>query len=145
MGYLYFDIQHAIVVHDQIIEKSGGLKGLINIGLLESTLEHIQNDIYYPSLEDKVTHLLYSINKNHSFQDGNKRSSLALAAYFLQINGLGILVNNFIIAMENYVVDIADNIIDKELLLKIVTSLVFDGELSDIIKLEIYRAKVANL
>jgi death-on-curing protein len=53
MTYFYFDNKHAINVHDEIIIKSGGLSGVINIGLLESTLEHIQNDLYYPTIEDK--------------------------------------------------------------------------------------------
>ena len=70
MNFLYFDTAHAITVHDDIIIKSGGSLGILNIGLLESTLEHVQNDMYYPSLIDKVTHLFYSINKQinlHSF------------------------------------------------------------------------------
>jgi death-on-curing protein len=100
MPCFYFDILHGINVHDDIISKTGGLTGVINIGLLESTLEHVQNDWYYPSIEEKVTHLLYSINKNHSFQDGNKRSSLALSAYFLEINGFSYCVNKFFNTME---------------------------------------------
>ena len=83
MEFIYFDIVHAIQVHDEIIERSGGIKGILNLGILESSLEHIQNDLYYPLLEDKLTHLFFSVNKNHSFQDGNKRSSIALSAYFL--------------------------------------------------------------
>ncbi len=85
----YFDLKHAIDVHDYIIEKSGGVAGYDadKVNILESTLFHIQNDDYYPTFLDKITHLLYSVNKNHAFADGNKRSSLALSAYFLEING----------------------------------------------------------
>lgn len=78
---VYFDVPHALEVHDWIIERSGGLAG-IHVGgedKLDSVLEHIQNDIYYPTFEDKLTHLLYSVNKLHAFIDGNKRSSLVLA------------------------------------------------------------------
>jgi len=75
---LYFDITHAIEVHDWIIENSGGLAGINNLGLLESSLEHIQNDNYYPKIEDKLTHLVFSIIKFHAFTDANKRSSIAL-------------------------------------------------------------------
>ena len=80
--FIYFDIQHAVKVHDDIIEKSGGAKGVLNIGLIESILEHIQNDLYYPEIENKLTHLFYAVNKSHAFSDGNKRSSIALSAYF---------------------------------------------------------------
>lgn len=71
--FIYFDIQHAIKVHNDIIERSGGAKGVLNIGLIESVLEHVQNDLYYPGIENKLTHLFYAINKSHAFNDGNKR------------------------------------------------------------------------
>jgi death-on-curing protein len=47
MDFAYFDTSHAIEVHDEIIKKSGGILGLLNKGLLDSTLSHIKNDIYY--------------------------------------------------------------------------------------------------
>ena len=56
--FFYFDAGHAINEHDWIIENSGGLDGIKNIGQLESPLEHIQNDMYYPNIEDKLTHLV---------------------------------------------------------------------------------------
>ena len=57
-GNLYFGVQHAVEVHDYIIDVSGGLHGNRNISLLESVLEHIQNDTYYPSFHEKLTHLV---------------------------------------------------------------------------------------
>ena len=68
MGFHYFDSAHAVQVHDEIIKKSGGSHGIFNIGLLESVLEHVRNDDYYPDIEHKVTHLFFAINKNHSFR-----------------------------------------------------------------------------
>jgi death-on-curing protein len=65
--YFYFDVSHAIAVHAWIIKSSGGLAGNKDIGQLESPLKHIQNDLYYPEMEDKLTHLVFSINKNHAF------------------------------------------------------------------------------
>jgi hypothetical protein len=58
---IYPNIENIIKTHSKILEISGGMSGLINIGLLESTLAHMQNDTYYPSLEQKATHLMYSI------------------------------------------------------------------------------------
>ncbi|SEO14072.1 death on curing protein [bacterium A37T11] len=143
MSFVYFDIGHAILVHDEIIDQSGGIKGILNIGLLQSTLEHLQNDFYYPQLEDKLTHLFFSINKNHSFQDGNKRASIALSAYFLEINGFSeSIVYLFIKEMENIAVDVADNRIDRDLLLKIINSLFNEGDYSEELKLEIIYAKM---
>ena len=68
---LYFDVAHAIEVHDWIINESGGMHGINSLGLLESPLEHIQNDAYYPTIEEKLTHLVFSIIKSHAFNDGN--------------------------------------------------------------------------
>ncbi len=51
---LYFDTKHAIEVHDWIIEKTGGLHGKREIHLLDSALEHIQNDLYYPTFNEKL-------------------------------------------------------------------------------------------
>ncbi|QXW29128.1 type II toxin-antitoxin system death-on-curing family toxin [Aeromonas sanarellii] len=110
---LYFDAQHALGVHDWIIENSGGLAGVKDLGQLESVLQHIQNDDYYPSFDTKLTHLIFGINKFHAFNDGNKRSSLTLGAYFLTLNGYDYCVPQFVIQMENIVVALAEGTIDN--------------------------------
>ncbi len=138
--FIYFDIRHAIHVHDDIIEKSGGIHGILNIGLIESVLEHIQNELYYPEIENKLTHLFYAINKSHAFNDGNKRSSIALSAYFLEINGWDFLVSKFIKKTENIAVDIADNRIDKDLLFEIIVSILYEEDYSEELKLKIIES-----
>lgn len=70
MAIFYFDLAHAIRVHDQIIELSGGLPGTKDAGQIDSVLEHIQNDDYYPDLQDKLTHLVFAVAKFHCFNDG---------------------------------------------------------------------------
>jgi death-on-curing protein len=139
--FLYFDASHAIIVHDEIINKSGGFHGMLDQGRLESILYHIQNDLYYPNFEDKLTHLFYSVNKAHAFADGNKRSSIALAAYFMEINGYDFAVTKFISEMENIAVDVADNRVDKELLGEIILSILFEPDYSEELKLNIITAK----
>lgn len=42
----------------------------------------------YPTIQEKATNLLYSIVKNHSFVDGNKRIGAACFLYFLDQNGI---------------------------------------------------------
>lgn len=145
MAFIYFDLEFAIKEHDYIIEVSGGLSGGKDLGTLEATLDFVKNDIYYPELEDKVAYLFYSINKNHVFNDGNKRSSIALSAYFLEINGFDSIVSNFIAKMENIAVDVADNIIDRELLHEIISSLIYEDDLSYELKLKIINAKQNSL
>ena len=140
MAFNYFDIAHAIKTHDFIIDESGGSHGVNDLGLLESVLEHIQNDVYYPEFETKVTHLVYSVNKNHAFSDGNKRSSIALGAYFLELNGLEYCVDRFIIEMENISVHVADNRIDKDLLYEIIYSIINEDDFSEELRIKIIDA-----
>jgi death on curing protein len=138
--FLYFDSEHAVRVHDWIIENSGGRAGINDLNLLHGPLEHIQNDDYYPSLEEKLTHLIFSINKNHAFSDGNKRSSIALGAYFLELNGYEYCIQYFVQEMENIAVWIADNMIDKELLHHIIVALVYEDDYPEWLKLSITHA-----
>tara|TARA_B110000503_G_scaffold114465_1_gene172044 strand:- start:1273 stop:1722 length:450 start_codon:yes stop_codon:yes gene_type:complete len=138
--FIYFDVNHAVNVHDWIIQYSGGRSGNNNIDLLRSPLEHIKNDLYYPSIEDKLSHLVFSINKNHAFVDGNKRSSIALGAYFLELNGYDYCVKDFVQRMENIAVWIADNDINKDLTRKIVSSMIYEDDYPESLKLEITQA-----
>lgn len=126
-----------MIEHDWIINNSGGLHGIKDLGQLESVLEHIQNDDYYPTFEDKLTHLVFGINKFHAFSDGNKRSSLVLGAYFLQINGYEYCVKTFVQEMENIVVWLAEGKISKELLQKILSSLIYEDDYSEELKIEL--------
>lgn len=136
----YFDIAHAVREHDWIIENSGGLAGIKNLAYLDSALDHIQNDLYYPEFQDKLTHLVFAINKFHAFNDGNKRSSLALGAYFLELNGYEYCVTKFVLELENIAVWLAEGRISKELLNEIVTSLIFEDDYSEDLKLRILSA-----
>ncbi len=122
----YFDAAYAIKEHDFIIKHSGGLPGVKDVGMIESVLEHVQNDLYYPEFLDKLTHIVYGLNKNHAFHDGNKRSSLALSAFFLEINDHDFALRQYQHGMEEVVIWVAKSLIDKETLKKIIEFLVYD-------------------
>lgn len=104
MALNYFTSEYAIKIHDKIIEISGGLNGVKTFDYTDSLLAHIQNDGYYSTLEEKLTHLIFSFNKFDAFNDGNKRTSIAVGAFLLEINGLENFVDKFIIEMENIAV-----------------------------------------
>jgi death-on-curing protein len=137
VGTIYFPLNRAIKEHDLIIKISGGSMGILNHSLLESSLTFIQQDEYYPRFEDKLTHLVYSISMNHCFVDGNKRSSIALGAYFLEVNGRGNLVPAFLVEMENIILWVAKKYLTKEMLHRYISELIKNGELNEEIKLEI--------
>jgi death on curing protein len=140
MKLIYFEIDYAVKVHDDVLEKSGGMVGTLDLGRLDSILTHIQNDDYYPTFEEKITHLVFAVNKGHCFADGNKRTSIALGAFFLEVNGLDVFVNKFIIEMENIAVYVAENRIDKELLGEIIYSLINEEDFNEELKLKIIHA-----
>ena len=135
---IYISKEQAIEVHRKTIEYSGGGDyGIINIGFLYSALEHIQNDNYYPLFEDKLVHLIWSINRNHSFSDGNKRLSITLGAQFLLLNGYMFCVKRFMEEMENISYHLAAGRIEKELLQKLVHSfLEGESDFKEEVKLE---------
>lgn len=60
---------------------------LDGIAKLLGVLERARMDLYYPTLLDKATHLLLSINKGHFFSNGNKRLALVVTTTFLTVNG----------------------------------------------------------
>lgn len=125
----YITLEEAIAKHDEIILASGGLLGLRDEGLLISALTMIQNDFYYSEYHEKLAHLIFSINKNHCFIDGNKRASLALGAIFLMKNGWSDELTKFFIKnMETIVVWLADNIIDKEEVTLFIMCLIYEFE-----------------
>ena len=140
MKIFYFDTSHAVDTHDWIIENSGGMAGNREIGLLDSALEHIQNDMYYPNFVNKLKHLIVAVNKFHPFNDGNKRSSLVLGAYFLELNGYDYCINKFIYEMEEIVVWLAEGKIENELLLDIIQSIIEEDEFDESLKLRIIEA-----
>lgn len=135
--YNYFTTKYAIEKHDEIIRISGGLGGIKEINLLESVVGFIQNDNYYSKIHTKLSHLVYSIAMNHAFNDGNKRSAVALGAYFLQINSYENLVGKFIVEMEYVVIWIVEKKISKYMLTKIINSLITHGEITENVKISI--------
>lgn len=55
MAWIYLTIEQAIEIHAKTIEISGGgAVGAIDIGRMESVLQNIQNDDYYPTFEKKT-------------------------------------------------------------------------------------------
>jgi len=145
MKFNYFEIEYAIKEHDYIIEKSGGLFGIKDKGHLQAVLDFVQNDSYYPTIEDKAAYLFYALNKNHAFSDGNKRASVVLTAYFFEINQLDFIVGRFMREIENIAVDVADNIIDRDLLHEIITSFIYEDDFSIELKMKIIEAKINHL
>lgn len=141
MALTYLTLEQAIDIHAKTVEFSGGgTLGHLELGKLDSVLQNIQNDDYYPSFEEKLTHLFFSACKFHCFQDGNKRIAITLSAQMLLFNGYMYCVSSFLREMENISYHVAAGNIDKELLLEIITAHLMEEEDNESLKLKILNA-----
>ena len=112
----YFLVEELIEIHDSIVENLWWLKWIKDKQQLESILQHIQNDNYYPSIVDKSVHLFFWIIKFHCFNDGNKRSAIMSTKYFLENNW--IFIEDFSTKLEDIAVWVAKWNLNKEYLEK---------------------------
>ena len=90
-------IKEVEIIHNILIDKFGGSKGIRDIGLLESALARPfatfdDNDLY-PNPTEKASAILESITINHPFIDGNKRTAYTLMRLILLENGLDIIAS----------------------------------------------------
>ncbi|MCD6322047.1 MAG: type II toxin-antitoxin system death-on-curing family toxin, partial [Clostridiales bacterium] len=81
--------------------------------------------------------LVYTANKAHSFQDGNKRIAISLGMKFLLDNGYLFVIQKFAQNMEMVSYQLAAGRIDKNLLHDIIESILTEEEYSDSLKIEI--------
>ena len=141
MALVYVTLEQAVEIHAKTVEISGGgSTGHLDIGQLGSCLEHIQNDDFYPTFEEKLTHIFFCANKFHCFEDGNKRIAISIGAQFLLLNGYLSVVKRFIIEMENISYHLAAGLIDKDFLLEIITAIINDDIDEEVLKLKIFNA-----
>lgn len=141
-GAVYITLDQAKAIHAKTIAYSGGgTYEHFDLGRLDSVLVNIQNDDYYPTFVDKLTHLFYCTCEFHCFADGNKRLAITLSAQFLLFNGYMAVAKNFFAVTENISYYVAAGKIKKELLHKIMTA-IMDGtyESDETLKLEIFNA-----
>lgn len=127
----YFAYETLLTIHERVLSVSGGLPGVKDEGLLRSPIEIIQHDGYYPTLQDKMTHLVYSLIKNHGFNDGNKRSALASGAMLLMLNGYDGFIPYYFRIFEQVMVLVADNRLSKEQLGILMKDMVSYGTLTE--------------
>ena len=87
----FLTLEEALQMHDRIIRYTGGARGMLDLGLLESALGQCRMAFggreTYPSLAEKAAALCFSIVRNHPFVDGNKRTGHAAMEVFLVLNG----------------------------------------------------------
>ena len=107
-------LKEVLSIHDILIDRFGGLKGIRDLNALESALirplQTFEGNELYPTLIEKVSALMESLIKNHPFIDGNKRIGYTLCRLILLNNDMDLK------AEENekyfFIIQIAENKLD---------------------------------
>jgi death-on-curing protein len=88
------DINEVEKIHDILIDKFGGAKGIRDKGLLESSINRpfqtFDGQELYPNPVDKAAAIFESIITNHPFIDGNKRTAYVLMRLILKNHNVDI-------------------------------------------------------
>lgn len=101
-------------------------------GIIANLYQTFSSQELYPSIEDKATHLLYFIIKDHPFSDGNKRTASFLFIYFLdkcnylyKENGEKKINDNALTTLALLIASSKPS--EKEILIKLVKHLLFEA------------------
>lgn len=80
-----------VELQSETIETHGGLPGIKNLGDLEASLARADHLLAYSDPTPDVVELAcascVSLNRNHAFNDGNKRIAFITLALTLELNG----------------------------------------------------------
>ena len=105
-------------------EKDKSFKG--SLGAIYQTFDGKE---VYPSVEEKASHLLYFVVKDHSFVDGNKRIGAFLFVWFLDINGILYtrdgkkrIGDNALVALTLVIAESRPK--DKDIIIKVIINLI---------------------
>jgi death on curing protein len=92
---LFLTLAEVIEIHTDQIHRYGGQDGLRDMPLLESALAQPEasfaGEWLHADYCEMAAAYAYHLCQNHPFIDGNKRTALAAALVFLELNGFTIL------------------------------------------------------
>ncbi len=112
----YLTVNEVLESYDRIMQQSGGLVGIRDVGALESAVAQPQmtfdGDELYPTIVEKASALGFSLIQNHPFADGNKRTGHAAMETFLVLNGYQI--NASVDEQVNTILKVASSAISRE-------------------------------
>lgn len=83
------EFKHELLVRKQATDLFGQEKSKDTVhGIVGNVFQSFGKQDVYPTVEEKASHLLYFMVKNHPFVDGNKRSGAFAFIWFLRKAGL---------------------------------------------------------
>ena len=116
--------EQVILLHQRLIETTGGSTGIRDEGMLESALSNPFQSFgdveLYPSIQAKAAQLCFGIVKNHPMIDGNKRVGTHVMLVFMALNGYELLYTQQ--ELSNTILDLAAGKIGFETILQWIIS-----------------------
>ena len=94
MDPLFLSLDEVLSLHEDQIRRYGGSGGVRDLGLLQSAMGSVSatfgGAFLHETMFEMAAAYLYGICRNHPFIDGNKRTAVAAALTFLEMNGVEI-------------------------------------------------------
>ena len=91
MDPLFLTLDEVLSLHDDQIRRYGGSGGVRDLGLLQSAMGSVSatfgGAFLHETKFEMAAAYLYGVCRNHPFLDGNKRTAVASALTFLEMNG----------------------------------------------------------
>lgn len=91
MKPLFLALDEVLSLHAEQIRLFGGPSGIRDLGLLQSAIGTVEatfdGAFLHETLFAMAAAYLHGICRNHPFLDGNKRTAVAAALTFLEMNG----------------------------------------------------------
>ncbi len=97
MEPFWLDRELILALYDDIVDASGGVRGVRDEGLLASALNRPVNRFHYDACQDPIelaATYAVAISGNHPFVDGNKRVAFVAMGQFLEDNGLVLVADD---------------------------------------------------
>lgn len=105
----YLQAEEVLVIHSEIIDQTGGMHGVRDVGLFASIIEKPKSRFgskdLYKGVFKKASVYLESLVQYHVFLDGNKRTGIVTASRFLFLNKYELMASNK--EVENFVLKVA--------------------------------------
>ncbi|HSP15303.1 MAG TPA: type II toxin-antitoxin system death-on-curing family toxin [Thermoanaerobaculia bacterium] len=94
MNPIFLTLDEVLALHQDLIERYDGSAGARDLGLLAHALGSAEATFggvfLHETVVEMASAILYGICRNHPFVDGNRRTAVAAALLFLELNGIEI-------------------------------------------------------
>ena len=86
---IFIELTEVLELHERVIQRYGGIRGIRDKGGLQSALVVPQNRVWYEGVQEIATlaaTYAYHLTKAHAFFDGNKRIAAVSSIAFVLAN-----------------------------------------------------------